>query len=287
MDAPPEREDCRPFIAIAGYLKDMGLSAPRVLAADLDRGFLLLTDLGSTQYLSETVAHPERAGSLYVDAIRALNTLQSAGASFQAELPPYDEHLLRLELSLFSDWLCGRHLDIHFSTDEQSRWRNTCDLLVDNALKQPAVFVHRDYHSRNLMVLEKNNPGILDFQDSVRGPYTYDLVSLLKDCYVTWPGEQVRHWALDFFQRRRESLPASIDESVFIRHFELMGVQRQLKAAGIFARLLHRDNKSGYIADIPRTLSYVLEIAPRYVELEFVAELIADRVLPGLQASIV
>lgn len=135
------------------------------------------------------------------------------------------------------------------------------------------------------MVLEKNNPGILDFQDSVRGPYTYDLVSLLKDCYVTWPGEQVRHWALDFFQRRRESLPASIDESVFIRHFELMGVQRQLKAAGIFARLLHRDNKTAYIADIPRTLSYVLEIAPRYGELEFVAELIADRVLPGLQAS--
>lgn len=121
----------------------------------------------------------------------------------------------------------------------------------------------------------------------MRGPYTYDLVSLLKDCYVTWPGEQVRHWALDFFQLRRATLPASIDESTFIRHFELMGVQRQLKAAGIFARLLHRDNKSGYIADIPRTLSYVLEIAPRYVELEFVAELIADRVLPGLQASIV
>jgi aminoglycoside/choline kinase family phosphotransferase len=279
MDAPPPQEDCRPFVAIAGYLEKMGLNSARVLEADIERGFLLLSDLGSVPYLAELDKHPARADELYQDALDALVVMQEEGASFQSKLPPYDEALLRFELSLFHDWLCETHLGIEFSAGDEENWRACCDTLVKCALSQPKVFVHRDYHSRNLMVTETDNPGIIDFQDAVEGPYTYDVVSLLKDCYVKWPRADINSRAHYYFQR----MPVSLEDSGrFQCDFDLMGVQRHLKAAGIFARLLHRDGKTGYLKDVPRTLSYIVDVAPDYDELEFLNELITVRVLPGL-----
>ena len=285
MDAPPENEDCRPFLQVAGYLESMGLNAPRVIETNLDDGFLLLSDLGSRQFLEALLDDPGSAPRLYDDALAALLKMQRLGVTVQDKLPPYDEALLRFEMSLFHDWLCGTHLGIPLSEEDEREWRSVCDLLVDNALEQPQVFVHRDYHSRNLMVTEVDNPGILDFQDAVEGPLTYDLVSLLKDCYVKWPAEQVWAWALDFYSGIDASLRERVDDVLFRRYFELMGAQRHLKAAGIFCRLSHRDGKAGFIQDIPRTLSYIVELEPRYPELGFLVDLIRQRVLPGLEQA--
>jgi len=285
MDAPPPQEDCLPFVRIAGYLEVMGLNAPRILEANLECGFLLLSDLGTTQYLERLQAAPEEADLLYRDAIAALATMQSRGAAYQAMLPPYDTDLLEFELSLFHDWLCGIHLGIQFSSDEEEQWRDTCSLLVQNSLDQPQVFVHRDYHSRNLMVTEKNNPGILDFQDAVEGAFTYDLVSLLKDCYIRWPASRVREWAEHFYANLAQDTQAQVGMEQFMRYFELMGVQRQLKAAGIFSRLNHRDGKAAYLGDIPRTLSYIVELEPRYDELAFLIDVIRERCLPVLEGE--
>lgn len=282
MDAPPGQEDCLPFVRVAGYLEAMRLNAPRVIAANLDDGFLLLTDLGTRLYLDELRRNPDAAGRLYADAISALLTMQRRGTAYQSSLPPYDNDLLRFELSLFHDWLCGKHLQLSFTATDEAAWQACCDSLVDNALHQPQVFVHRDYHSRNLMITSDDNPGILDFQDAVEGPLTYDLVSLLKDCYVRWPAGQVRHWALQFYRTLDRSMREQVDETQFRRYFELMGVQRHLKAAGIFARLNHRDGKAAYMADIPRTLSYVVELGPHYEELQFLVRLVEQRVLPAL-----
>lgn len=283
MDAPPAQEDCLPFVRVAGYLEAMGLNAPRVIEASLDDGFLLLTDLGSRQYLEELRKDASTAPALYADALDALVTMQRRGTAYQALLPPYDEELLRFELSLFHDWLCETHLGITFTADEERAWQDCCDALVINALDQPQAFVHRDYHSRNLMVTEQGNPGILDFQDAVEGPFTYDLASLLKDCYVKWPAEQVWDWALDFYNALDPSLRTLIDEAQFRRYFELMGVQRHVKAAGIFARLNHRDGKPAYLEDVPRTLSYIVDVGHDYEELEFLVALVEQRVLPAMK----
>lgn len=285
MDAPPPQEDCLPFVRIAGYLEVMGLNAPRILEANLECGFLLLSDLGTTQYLERLQAAPEEADLLYRDAIAALATMQSRGAAYQAMLPPYDTDLLEFELSLFHDWLCGTHLGIQFSSDEEEQWRDTCSLLVQNSLDQPQVFVHRDYHSRNLMVTQKHNPGILDFQDAVEGAFTYDLVSLLKDCYIRWPASRVREWAELFYASIATDTQTRVGMEQFMRYFELMGVQRQLKAAGIFARLNHRDGKAAYLGDIPRTLSYIVELEPRYDELAFLIDIIRGRCLPAIEGE--
>ena len=285
MDAPPEQEDCKPFIRIAGYLEAMSLNAPQILEMNLDDGFLLLSDLGTTQYLQELQDNPESSKALYADALLALSKMQTEGAAFQSLLPPYDETLLRFELSLFHDWLCEKHLGIEFSDEDETSWKATCDMLVANALDQPQVFVHRDYHSRNLMVTSENNPGILDFQDAVEGPLTYDLVSLLKDCYVRWPEEQVRDWARDFYAASDSSIQDQLDVDQFMRYFELMGVQRHLKAAGIFARLNHRDGKAAYMGDVPRTLGYIVELGSRYEALGFLAQLIGERCLPTLREN--
>ena len=281
MDAPPPEEDCLPFIRVAGYLESMQLNAPRVIEADLENGFLLLSDLGSEQYFERLKSAPDQAGSLYSDAIDALLILQRRGAAYQGLLPPYDETLLRFELSLFRDWLCGTHLNLSFSDDDERRWQACCDALVENAICQPQVFVHRDYHSRNLMVMEQDNPGILDFQDALEGPFTYDLVSLLKDCYVSWPADEVRQWALGYYRKLSAATRELVDEQQFCRYFELMGVQRELKAAGIFCRLNHRDGKSAYLDDVPRTLNYIVELGSRYEELNFLVPLITGRVLPA------
>lgn len=285
MDAPPEQEDSNPFVRVAGYLEAMRLNAPRIVEGDLHKGFLMLTDLGSTQYLEHLKQNRDAADELYAAAIQALLRMQQQGTAFQSHLPPYDEALLRFELSLFHDWLCETHLGLEFSSENERRWQRLCDLLVSNALNQPQVFVHRDYHSRNLMFAGQASPGILDFQDAVEGPLTYDLVSLLKDCYVTWPAEKVEAWRQSFYDGLDAATREAVDPAQFKRYFELMGVQRHLKAAGIFARLNHRDGKPGYLADVPRTLRYIVELGPAYAELDFLVPWIEERVLPGLEAS--
>jgi N-acetylmuramate 1-kinase len=285
MDAPPEREDCRPFVQVAGYLEQMNLNSPRIVRSAPEQGFLLLTDLGSRQYLQELRERPERAGELYGDALSAMLQLQEQGRRFQGDLPSYDDKLLRFEMSLFRDWLCLRHLGLDWSQRDEAEWQSSVELLVRNALDQPKVFVHRDFHSRNLMVTDRNNPGILDFQDAVEGPFTYDLVSLLKDCYVRWPAGQVKTWAAQFHSALAEHNLVSMGVVRFMRSFELMGVQRHLKAAGIFSRLNHRDGKPAYLQDIPRTLGYIVEIAPRYPELNFLEQVIRERCLPALTAA--
>jgi len=284
MDAPPAQEDCRPFIQVAGYLESMQLNAPRVLEANLDEGFLLLTDLGNTQYLELLNEDSSAADTLYTTAIRALLIMQSRGEAFQSALPTYDDAMLRFELSLFHDWLCQEHLGIEFSGSEEATWQSLCDLLVRNALDQPQVFVHRDYHSRNLMIAD-DGPGVLDFQDAVEGPLTYDLVSLLKDCYIKWTDEQIAAWLTSCCEDARNIGLHTMPDDQFVRCFDLMGVQRHLKAAGIFARLKHRDGKPGYMADIPRTLSYVADLDSRYAELRFIVDLINERCLPVLEQS--
>jgi len=283
MDAPPEQEDCKPFIRVAGYLEAMALNAPQVLEVNLNDGFLLLGDLGTTQYLQRLQDDPASSEKLYADAIVALTRMQAQGAAFQSLLPAYDDTLLRFELSLFYDWLCEKHLGIEFSDQDNASWKTTCDMLVANALDQPQVFVHRDFHSRNLMVTDEHNPGILDFQDAVEGPLTYDLVSLLRDCYIRWPEEQVREWAHNFYTASDTSIQDLVDADQFMRYFDLMGVQRHLKAAGIFARLNHRDGKSAYMGDVPRTLGYIVKLGLQYEALGFLAQLITERCLPGLK----
>jgi len=285
MDAPPQQEDSTSFLRVAAILEAMQLNAPRIVEADIEQGFLLLSDLGAVSYLDALSKTPAMADDLYDDAMQALVLLQQRGTAYQGTLPAYDDTLLRVELSLFHDCFCEIHLGIKFSDAEERQWQDVCDLLVANALDQPQVFVHRDYHSRNLMRTAQDNPGILDFQDAVEGPYTYDLASLLKDCYVRWPEAQVRAWALRFYAQLDDEAHQHSDAATFMRHFELMGVQRHLKAAGIFARLNHRDGKPGYLADIPRTLRYIVALGPHYQELNVLNSLIKERCLPALEMS--
>jgi len=276
MDAPPDKEDCRPFVAIAEALRGLGLNAPEVLDGDLDQGLLLLSDLGSRQYLAEL--NEQSVAGLYDDALAALARLQTNGDPGSSLLPPYDSALLHREMELFRDWFLGRLLGLELSPAEQRSLDQTFAALADNALGQPRVWVHRDYHSRNLMVTYPDNPGVLDFQDAVAGAVTYDLVSLLRDCYIAWPRAQVETWALDHRVRLRALGMTGLDDAgQFLRWFDLMGVQRHLKAVGIFARLNLRDGKSGYLGDIPRTLGYALEVAGRYPELAGLRELVRAR----------
>ena len=271
MDAPPDKEDSGSFVSIARQLAELGLHVPRIEAADLQQGFLLLEDLGSRHYLD--VLDEQSADRLYGDAMGALLVVQACGP--RDVLPPYDSVLLMREMELFREWLLSRHLQLELSANEQRMLDETFELLVGNALQQPQVCVLRDYHSRNLMLTPSNNPGILDFQDAVIGPVTYDLVSLLKDCYIRWPRARVEDWVAGYFELAVQSGVLRAErEDQFLRWFDLMGVQRHLKAAGIFARLNHRDGKAGYLGDIPRTLGYVLEIEANYPELAGLAELI-------------
>ena len=278
MDAPPGPEDCRPFVDMAQQLRALGVHVPEVLAQDLARGFLLLEDLGSRHYLDELT--PQTVDRLYGDAMGALVTVQALGP--RDGLPAYDRALLLQEMGLFREWLVGRHLGIQLTAEENRMLEQAFELLIDNALQQPQVCALRDFHSRNLMLTDSHNPGVLDFQDAVIGPVTYDLVSLLKDCYIAWPRPRVEAWVEGYFELALQSgvLPRE-HEKPFLRWFDLMGVQRHLKAAGIFARLKQRDGKGGYLGDIPRTLGYVVEMGGVYPEL---AELGAfcERVVAGL-----
>ena len=279
MDAPPERENCAPFLDVTARLLACAVNVPAVRAQNLPAGLLLLDDLGEQLYLDALTA--ENADRLYADAIDALLRMQDKAEA--GGLPGYEEKLLRQEMSLFSDWLLGRHLQIHINPDLQKILYDVFSLLVRSALEQPRVFVHRDYHSRNLLISTRHNPGIVDYQDAVYGPVTYDLVSLLKDCYIKWPRAKVLDWAWSFHSQSRLVTTAHVSPEQFLRWFDLMGVQRHLKASGIFARLLLRDNKAGFIRDIPRTLSYILDLEELYPELSPLAGLIRERVLPGLE----
>jgi len=256
MDAPPEQEPCEAFIAVAGKLHSVGLSAPEILERDLRQGFLLLSDFGDIDYLSVLNAGTEV--SLYGDALAALLQMQAHIGS--DDLPHYNEALLRGEMDLFHDWFLGSLFGIELNKTQVARWESTKKLLVTNALEQPQVFVHRDYHSRNLMKIDHGNPGILDFQDAVKGPITYDLVSLLRDCYIDWPPERVDQLMVDYYEFAAHHGLTEVTLDQFRRWFNLMGVQRHLKAIGIFSRLNIRDGKPGYLKSIPRTLQYVIQV---------------------------
>ena len=276
MDAPPDKEDCRPFVAIGQAMRGLGLNVPEIVASNFEQGLLLLSDLGSRQYLAELDA--SNVSVLYDDALAALARLQSAGDPSSSLLPPYDMALLHREMELFRDWFLERLLGLELREDEHHVLDHAFALLANNALEQPRVWVHRDYHSRNLMVTDSFNPGILDFQDAVIGAVTYDLVSLLRDCYIAWPREQVECWVLDYWRRLRAlGMPGLDDAEQFLYWFDLMGVQRHLKATGIFARLNLRDGKAGYLPDIPQTLGYVLEVAGRYPELRDLDQMLRTR----------
>jgi aminoglycoside/choline kinase family phosphotransferase len=267
MDAPPGREDLGPFVAIARALGALGVTVPEVLEQDRERGFLLMTDLGSTHYLAAFGAGGD-VDRLYQDATAALLRVQATGHDAAAALPPYDAASLDREVQLFPEWFLGRHLGAAPGAAERALIDRTSRALAASALEQPQVFVHRDYHSRNLMVLSAGNPGVLDFQDAMRGALSYDLVSLFKDCYVVWPRPRVLGWVRDY---RRRALAAGIavpgDERDFVRWFDLMGLQRHLKVLGIFARLWYRDGKAGYLRDLPTVLDYVLDATGAYGEL--------------------
>jgi len=263
MDAPPEREDCRPFVMVARLFADAGVHVPAILQENLHEGFLLLSDLGSRTYLD--ALGPGSADALYADANDALVKIQLASRA--GVLPEYDRALLLRELRLFPDWYIAKHIGTVLSPAQTEILDSAFELLLGNNLAQPRVYVHRDYHSRNLMVSDPN-PGILDFQDAVFGPITYDLVSLYRDAYIGWDEQHQLDWVIRYWETARKArLPVAADFSAFYRDFELMGTQRQIKVLGIFARLFHRDGKDGYLKDMPLVMSYLRKVCERYGDL--------------------
>lgn len=269
MDAPPQTEDSRPFVRIAALMRQAGINAPEILASDLAQGFLLLTDLGDTTYL--TALTEENASQLFGDALDALVRWQLF--TRDGVLPPYDEALLRRELRLFPDWYVKQHLRRELTAAQADSLEQIFTRIVRANLAQPTVFVHRDFMPRNLMV-SAPNPGVLDFQDAVVGPIAYDVVSLLRDAFISWDEARVLEWARLYFDRaRRANLPVHADFDDFWRDFEWMGVQRHLKVLGIFARIRYRDGKPHYLEDAPRFIGYVRAVAQRYGELAPLARL--------------
>ena len=268
MDAPTDKEDCRPFIQITNLIRDVDVNAPNIVAKNIKQGFLLLDDLGSTSYLDSLDA--DTVERLYVDAIDALIKMQS----IYTMLPAYDKTLLQTEMFLFETWYVEHHLNTKLTAQQQITLNNIFELLINSALEQPQVFVHRDYHSRNLMVTDENNPGVIDYQDAVNGPITYDLVSLFKDCYIEWPREKVEHW-LDLYLARLTPTHF-IEKETLLKWFDFMGVQRHLKVLGIFSRLNYRDNKSQYLDDLPLTLKYITDCCALYPELQPLEKILSE-----------
>lgn len=276
MDAPPDKEDVRPYLHVTRLLEQIGVHVPHVHAADEARGLLLLEDLGRTHYLSRL-----RAGAdpepLYGDALRALADIQARGLEAARELGPYDREPLERELLLMPEWFCARHLQIELTTEERELLAQTFEFLIAEALAQPQVFVHRDYHSRNLMIVAERSPGVIDFQDALRGPVGYDPVSILKDCYVEWPRAQVEAWLRGFRRRLVDGGGARLagaDDAQFLRWFDLIGLQRHIKVLGIFCRLWYRDGKAGYLLDLPRVWKYTHDVGLRYPETAPLVELL-------------
>jgi hypothetical protein len=265
MDAPPQHENCEPFLHIGKLFEDAGSHVPHVYAQDLAQGFLLLSDLGNTTYLQ--ALQTESPKQLYAAATDALIKIQLA--SKPDELPPYNEALLRRELDLFPEWYIGKHLGVTLNDKQKAKLEEVFQRILANNLAQPCVFVHRDYHSRNLMFVPDNNPGILDFQDAVYGPITYDLASLFKDAYIQWEEADVMDWLIPYWEKARKAgLPVREDFGEFYRDYEMMGVQRHIKVLGIFARLYHRDGKDGYLKDMPLVMEYLHKACERYIDLK-------------------
>ena len=264
MDAPPAHEDCRPYLKIARLFHEAGVHVPEIFAEDLEQGFLLLSDLGGSTYLE--VLNADNASALYADALGALAAIQ--GASRPGVLPEYDRALLLREMMLFPEWYVARHKGISLTADEMAELQQVFDAILAVNLAEPQVFVHRDYHSRNLMH-SSPNPGVLDFQDAVYGPVTYDLVSLFKDAYIHWEEEQTLDWLVRYWEIGRQlGLPVRPDFADFHRDYEFMGAQRHIKVLGIFARLYHRDGKDGYLKDMPLVMHYLRATCKRYGELK-------------------
>lgn len=289
MDAPPDKEDMAPYVRVAAMLVDVGVNAPRVLHQDAAQGFLLNTDLGTRTYLNE-LADTSKADVLYGDALSALVTIQARADRHARTLPPYDAAVLQREMALFPEWFVARHLGLSLTSAEEQQVQKMFDALSAEALRQPRVFVHRDYHSRNLMVGDGArygaNPGILDFQDALHGPVTYDLVSLLRDLYVSWPLERVHAWVKSFrSEAAAAGVAVGVSDDEFLRWFDFMGVQRHLKVLGIFARLWHRDGKPGYLKDLPLTLRYVRDVVDVYPELAPLKRLIDERLVEPFERA--
>ena len=289
MDAPPDKEDVAPYLRIRAMLADCGVHVPAVHETDLARGLLLLEDLGATQMLTELASGAD-PGPLYSAALEALASIQLHGTSAATQLDPYDAAVLRREMQLMPEWFCTRHLGLELDPEERGMIAAAGEFLIAEALAQPQVFVHRDYHSRNLMITADRSPGVIDFQDALRGPAAYDVVSILKDCYITWPRAKVEAWVGEFrdILRRRSGGTSGLCASSaaeYLRWFDLIGLQRHIKVLGIFARLNWRDGKAGYLADLPLTLEYVRETASRFPELTAFSRFIETRLVPNLAAA--
>lgn len=269
MDAPPDKEDCRAFTHITAFIRQVDVNSPEVIAQDLHLGFLLLSDLGTRAYLDHL--SDSNVDAMYDDAIDALIKMQS----IKSDLPSYDAKHLLDEMMLFETWYLNKHLGVTLDDEEQTKLDSVFLSLIHNTHKQPHVFVHRDYHSRNLMLLDNNNPGVIDFQDAVIGPVTYDLVSLFKDCYIEWPREKVEFWLDSYLSKTG----LDVERAEFIKWFDLMGVQRHLKVLGIFSRLNYRDNKHQFLDDLPLTLKYVVDTCNVYPELKYLKVLLEQFVL--------
>jgi aminoglycoside/choline kinase family phosphotransferase len=282
MDAPPDKEDVGPYLKVSELLARCAVHVPQVEASDARRGFVLLEDLGSSSYLSQLQTEGD-VEALYQDALAALLRIQIAGREPARELPRYDREVLAREMELMPQWFCSRHLQLNLEDKDRSLIDATFEFLIAEALAQPVVFVHRDFHSRNLMVVSAGNPGIIDFQDALAGPCGYDLVSLLKDCYIDWPRARVEGWVGGYrTQLMAAGGDGGRDRSVFLRWFDLIGLQRHIKVLGIFARLWYRDGKRGYLDDLPRTLDYVRDTARRYPELRQFSHWVETRLAPEL-----
>jgi len=274
MDAPPDKEDIRPWLDIAQRLSGAGLHAPDIRAFDAELGFILMADLGNRLYLPEL--NEQSVDALYDDATQALLKMQLHIAC--DDLPAYDETRLVAEMELMPQWFLQRHLAYTPECEEWDIIESSFRYLVSHAKMQPQVFVHRDYHSRNLLIVDNNNPGILDFQDAVKGPITYDLVSLLRDCYISWPEQRIDSWVENYRLQCVKTGLTKVDAATFKRGFDLMGLQRHLKVLGIFCRLWYRDGKSGYLNDLPLVWQYTRDVGLRYSETAPLIELL-ERVM--------
>jgi aminoglycoside/choline kinase family phosphotransferase len=261
MDAPPERENVPAFIHVAGLLQAAGVNVPVIVARDVANGFLLLGDLGSTTYLDRLDV--DNASVMYASAVETLIKFQLSSEA--GVLPEFDRAFVLREMQLFPEWFIGKHLGVSMTPEQQKQLDGVFEAITANVLSQQQVFMHRDFHSRNLMWMEQNNPGVLDFQDAVYGPVTYDLASLLRDAYIQWDEEVVLDWVIRYWQSAKQvGLPVNPDIDAFYRDFEFMALQRHLKILGIFCRLHYRDGKSIYMGDLPTVLDYVRKTANRY-----------------------
>jgi N-acetylmuramate 1-kinase len=285
MDAPPAHEDIRPYLNVTVMLETTGVHVPRVFEWDTDRGLVLLEDLGTRQYLPALKSGD--ADALYRDALQSLADIQVRGRDSAFQLPPYDRAVLVREMALMPEWFCARHLQMELTRAQGEMLTAAFEFLVAEALAQPQVFVHRDYHSRNLLITKERNPGIIDFQDALRGPVGYDLASLLKDCYISWPRSRLEGWVREYrlMMHERASRSAGDNDAQMLHWIDVIGIQRHLKVLGIFARLWYRDGKSGYLDDLPLTLRYVVEACARFPALRPLREFLQHEVVGALPVA--